>query len=129
MNMNKEKRFAPLLKLLGAFALFAAFFTVYRFFIEIEWIGGMWIYLILSCALLVAYVVVNRGFSSEATAPDELPDTMSAVEKTEYLRTEAKRKKAAKIILVFFGAVALTLLVDLTDIYLGDMLRKLLGIK
>ena len=129
MNTNKKNKLAPFVKLLGFLALFAAFFAVYKVFIRLEWIGGMWIYLILSCVLFVAYFVLNRGFSSEPTDPESLPDEMTAAEKTEYLEKEEKRKKAAKTVLAFFGAVALTLLFDLTDLYLGDAVRKLFGIE
>lgn len=103
------------------------FFVIYRYFVYKEWIAGMWIYLILSCGLMIAYVTVNRGISRKPTPQEDLPDEWDHIKKAEFLEDEKKRRRVSRIIMMFFAAVSITLLVDMTELFFFDYIKEILG--
>ena len=57
-----------------------------------------------------------------------LPEAWSAAEKTAYLADTAKRSEAARKILLWLFPIVLTLLIDITYLFLLEPLLGTLGI-
>ena len=121
---GKKKNILP--KILVLVAVTAVLLLVYRFavvyrFYEIL----MWIYMGALGASIIAYTVINRGISNSPTPPDELPDDWSAVKKQKYLDDEKERRNKAKNLMFIALPLLIVFAVDLTDLYLADMLDSL----
>ncbi len=96
---------------------FAIFFTVYQVLAALHPFIGTILYTAVAAALAIAYFVINRGFSSPEADGERLPDTWSAVQKCAYLDEAKARHEKAKGLLVWFLPVILTLLLDVTYLF------------
>lgn len=118
--LSKENKKTLLLSI----ALFIVFFIIYQVFVYFELIIGMWLYLIASCLLLIAFVFVNRGFSIVTTKEEDLPSEWSKEEKSSYLEDENRRHKIAKKIMLFLMPIAITLILDIINIFFFDNIKE-----
>ncbi len=81
-------------------------------------IGGLFsfvvfcIYAFLCAALVLAYVIYNRGFSRKNLTPDQLPNSMSIAEKEEYIEDGKRRMSMSRWLLVIIFPLMFSLLVD-----------------
>ena len=107
---------------------FVIVFVVYRIFLYFELVIGMILYLAAAAILAIVYYTVNRGFGKPITDPDDLPKAWSAAEKTAYLADTAKRSEAARKILLWLFPIVLTLLIDITNLFLLEPLFDTLGL-
>lgn len=89
------------------------FFTLYEVCVAYNIGIIVHIYGILLALLLLAYGVLNRGFSRHIPESDELPPEMSDQEKEEYISTQKKRNKTAKALLIPIISILLTFAFDL----------------
>lgn len=92
------------------------FFTVYEVCVVYDFRPIVIIYGILFGAFLLAYGVVNRGFSRQAPL---LPEGMDEDEKTEYLIKQSKRDKIAKMLLYPVISILVTFAFDLIGMFFG----------
>lgn len=75
-------------------------------------------YMIGAAALILAYVIYNRGFSGRGVTPEMLPDTMTEKEKDDYIADNAAREKRSKWMLTYIIPMLLAVLIDLFDMYI-----------
>ncbi len=113
--------------LLFLFLNFAIVFVVYQIFLYFEMLLGMILYLAAAAALSVAYYVINRGFGKPITDPDTLPAAWSPVEKSDYIAEVTARHEKARKILLWLAPVILTLLIDMTNLFLIQPILEKLG--
>lgn len=101
-------------------------FAVYRFVIllvddgkipEIWYTVVMGVYMACGCGLLLAVVILQRGFSNKKLTAEDLSDTMSSAEKTAYIEEDTKRKKRAKILLVPLTAILFVFIFEIVELY------------
>ncbi len=77
----------------------------------------MWAYMLVGCGLFLAVVVLQHGFSGKPLLPDDLPSSMSAVEKTAAMEDDARRKKRAKYLMIPLVAIVFVFLYEIIEIY------------
>ncbi len=106
---------------------FIIVFTVYQIFLHLQLLFGTALYLIAAAVMTVAYYVVNRGFGKPITDPDALPAAWSPVEKTKYIDEVTARHGKARKILLWLLPVILTLMIDMTDLFLIQPILDKLG--
>lgn len=106
---------------------FAILFTVYQILLALHPLIGTILYIIAAAALAIAYYIVNRGFGTPVTDDDALPASWSPVEKCAYVEDAKARHARAKKILLWFFPVILTLLFDVTYLFLLQPLIGALG--
>lgn len=87
----------------------------------------MWIYLILLCGAITAFVILNRGAAGRKTKPEDLPSEWTFEEKQAYLDDEQRRRNIAKKLALLILPLAIVFFVDLIDLYCADGIRDLLS--
>lgn len=87
----------------------------------------MWIYLILLCGAITAFVILNRGASGKKTKPEELPPEWTYDEKQAYLDDEQRRRNIAKKLALLILPLAIVFFVELIDLYCADGIKDLLS--
>lgn len=122
---KKKFNFPLLFALIGLIILF---FTVYRIFIYFESVVGMWIYTVAAAALMIVFVIVNRGFTMGKTDEADLPEDWDNEKKQAYLENEAKRRRAAKTIMLFLMPILITLLLDMAELFFVDYFKEYLDL-
>ena len=128
--MKKEKDGAKTGKRLNMlWALLAVtlvLFAVYRFVVMLVEEGKlpgvwytviMWTYMACGCALLLAVVILQRGFSNKTLQLTDLDNSMSAEEKTAYIESDTKRKRAAKVLLIPLTAILFVFIFEIIELY------------
>ena len=83
------------------------------------------IYIAVTTALVLAYVIYNRGFTRKNVTRDMLPDTMTDEEKDAYLADGEQRLKKSKWMLTLIFPLILTFLFDSVELFLGDYFKNL----
>lgn len=131
-DVEIEKKSPEQLKL-GARHLLITFFNtviavaVYFYFDSIGFWQGFFIYAAIATVFVIVYVIYNRGFSREGVTPDMLPDTMSAVEKVEFLESRDRRKKKSKWMLTIIIPLIFTFMFDSLYLFVLPYLENLLS--
>lgn len=79
---------------------------------------GITAYIFLTAILFCIFYAKN-GFvlRLSATPPEELPDDMSPVQKTEFLNSERKKKASAAKILYVLIPMAITIIINYAELY------------
>lgn len=88
------------------------FIGVYFYLNQIEFRPTFFIYLGITAVAVLAYVIYNRGFSRHGITPEMLPDTMSAVEKVEFLTSRDRRIQKSKWLLTIIIPCLFTFGID-----------------
>ena len=127
--MKAWQRFLPLL------GLFTAFELIYQLFLYLErtyfprtpvctLVLG-----IVTGGLLIAVIVLNRGFDVKPVTPDQLDFTLSYEERVKKAERINKNKKLARILMNVFIPLAFVLSLDLLDLYFDifDRIKELFG--
>ncbi len=124
--MSDEKK-KPNVRLFWLSALaVAVIFGIYR--IVVTLVGNeelspfwfslmMWTYMIAGCALFIAVIVLQRGFSGRPVTADELPDEMSIPQKTAYINEDKRRKRIAKYLLIPLLALLFVFIFEIAEVY------------
>ncbi len=115
-------------KLLFLVLNFAVCFTVYQLLLALHPFAATILYIAAALALAIAYCIVNQGFGAPVTDGDALPASWSAVEKCAYAEDARARHERAKGILLWLFPVILTLLLDVTYLFLLQPLFEAIGI-
>ena len=83
----------------------------------------MVLYMALLLGFVLAYLIYNRFLYSRGLTHEDLPDTMSPVEKQAFLDDgEARLKRSKWMMLVIFPLV-FTFLIDAIDLFVFDIFR------
>ena len=101
------------------------FFGIYTYFVMrrgYNWI--FWLYLALLLATSLGYVIYNRAFAYANVTYDMLPSDWSEEKKVSFLAARDARKQRSKWLLVLIFPLAISLMVDVSEIYFGDTLYK-----
>lgn len=110
---QKEKKPFPVLRLLVLITLTLFFFVLYQVLLRIFFFAPiMYIYTVLGAGLFIAYYAVNAGFSRRLPKRSALPREWSRERTEAFLVSMEKRKRAARVILLFLVPVLLTLFAD-----------------
>lgn len=108
-------------KLIGSvLGLTILFNVIYQTFLAFEQAFIMPLYAIVLAALFICYFICNGGFSRNVPTYDELPNDWDEEKKTTYIEGMTRRKKKAKIFLVFIIPLILTLMFDLVYLFYLD---------
>jgi len=96
---------------------FIVVFAIYQLFVAMELIAIMWIYVIITCGLFVAYISINREFSRTIPGEDQLPEEWTYEQKTKFIaETRARRDKSKPMIMLMFPFVV-TIMVDVVYLF------------
>ena len=80
------------------------------------------IYLGVGAALLLYYVIYNRGFSGKNVTLDMLPNTMSLEEKQQFIEDTKARMEKSKWVLTVLIPIMLVFAVDMIYLFVIPML-------
>ena len=93
----------------------------------IEFAYTHYIYLLAVAVLGLYYVIYNRGFIGKNVTPENLPGTMSSLEKQRFIDDCAERLKKSRWALTLIIPILLTFVADIAFLYLLPRLEVLLG--
>ena len=82
---------------------------------------------IIVAGLLLAVVILNRGFENGAAAPDVFPLSISYEERVKRAEKANRNKKTAKVLMNFFIPLAVVFSLDLLDLYF-DIFDRIKGL-
>lgn len=85
----------------------------------------MWSYLILASISFIAVIVLNRGFSGKAVTADQLPVSWNHIEKAEYMKKDARRRRIAKYVMIPCVAFISVFIFEIAELYYLPMLKDL----
>lgn len=114
MKRNKadSKKNEKLMQVLWLALLTALFILIYQLAIAFYLHFVIHIYIIAGSLLVIAYFVINGGFSAKMPEYDDLPEAWSLTEKKEFLEKLKNRKGIAKKLIYFIFPILITLLLD-----------------
>lgn len=116
-----------LLKLFWLVLVTAVVFFIYRYLLVQEYFKlGIAIYMAVSAAVILTYVIYNRGFSRKGITPEMLPPEMSEEEKLEFIEDGERRLRRSRPLLVLTIAFAFTFAVDLIELFAIPLVEKIL---
>ena len=100
--------------------------AIYFGCVALEFIYMMYIYVGLGAALLIVYVIYNRGFSLRGVTPDMLPDTLTPEQKQQRLDEAARRLHESRWMLTLIIPLILAVLLDVLYLFfVADLLAAL----
>lgn len=71
---------------------------------------------------IIAYFIINKGFTENGITPEMLPDSMSEEEKAAYIEKSLGRKKKSRWMLVVFIALIFPLAADIFRLFVFERL-------
>lgn len=101
-------------------------FGFYRFMLDyphFEFVLGA--YMVIFAALLLSYVIYNRGFSRNGITVDMLPDSMTNEEKVEFVEDAARRKRRSKWMLTVIFPFIFTFGFDAISWFITDNIMSM----
>ena len=90
-----------------------------------EIIAIYWIYLGITLALIIAYLLYNRGMSRRNITSDMLPEDWTYEQKEEFISEAAGRMAKSKWLLMFILAFIITFGIDVVVLFYGDYFSNL----
>ena len=85
----------------------------------------MWGYMIALTALVLVYILYNRGFSRKGVTVDMLPDEWSEERKSEFVDSAKKRMDRSKWMLVFIIGFLVTFTFDAVELFVIPFFKDL----
>lgn len=102
----------------------AVMFTLYRILLNnFRFDAVLTIYMGVTTALLVAYLVYNRGFSRRAITEEMLPPEWSDEKKCEFIDSAKARFHRSRWLLVVLSALFLVFVIDAIDIIILPIIK------
>ena len=102
----------------------AVMFTLYRILLNnFRFDAVLTIYMGVTTALLVAYLVYNRGFSRRAITEEMLPPEWSDEKKREFIDSAKARFHRSRWLLVVLSALFLVFVIDAIDIIILPIIK------
>ena len=83
----------------------------------------MVLYMALLLGFVLAYLIYNRFLYRRGLTHEDLPDTMSPVEKQAFLDDGEKRLKKSKWMMLIIFPLVFTFLIDAIDLFVFDIFR------
>ena len=83
------------------------------------------LYAAIGVGLLLYYLIYNRGFVARGITAEDLPDSMSAAEKQDYLETARLRFEKSRWVLTVLLPIILTFIADVIYLFVFPMLEGL----
>ncbi len=114
-------------KLLAMIITTAVVFVFYRFMLDQPYFDVVfWGYLVAATALIIGYVIYNRGFSRKGITEDMLPDTWSDEEKQSFIEDGERRLRKSRILIIPIFALLFTFAVDLLELFTLPIIQKII---
>ena len=107
---NRKKKLKRLLLLALSFIVI---FGIYTAGCRLELKAIVTIYFGLLLALIIAFIILNRGIDTEPPEYDMLPEDWDGEKRTRYIDNDAKRRKIARMLLYAIIPLLITFAVDL----------------
>ena len=121
-----DKNRATALRLVSLIVVTMTVFSVYRFFLgRLYFEITLAIYLTVATALILTYVIYNRGLSRRRLSEDMLPKTWSDEEKRVFLADGERRLRASRWMLIPIFAFLFTFAFDMLELYVLPVIRGL----
>lgn len=123
---DRKVAYANLARLGGLIATTAVIFLLYRFLINTPFVKiTLAAYLVAATAVILTYVIYNRGFSRKGITPDMLPDTMSVEQKKEFIEDGERRLKRSRPLLAVIFAFSFTFVYDIIELVAIPFVKEL----
>ena len=118
-NAKKQKKPFPWGKALCFLLLIGGYFALYKLIMPFfPWI--MYINSGAAALLLVAFYIVNQGFSAKPVKASDLPREWTREKREQYAAQSARRKKAGRVLLYILVPMLFAILLDYLFYYLYE---------
>ncbi|MCQ2385957.1 MAG: hypothetical protein MJ078_04730 [Clostridia bacterium] len=125
MKAGKKKTLRYVLLLLGNTVLL---FGIYCYFVIRRNVNFLfWVYFVALFALLLWYVIENRGFALKNVSYCDLPAEWGEEKKRDFLRRRDLRASRSKLLLCFIVPICLSLCFDTLYLFYGEAFLSLWG--
>ena len=122
--MKPEAKKLSILLLVNSLILIPLYFLLAE---VVEFAYTHYIYLLAVAVLGLYYVIYNRGFIGKNVTPENLPGTMSTLEKQRFIDDCAERLKKSRWALTLIIPILLTFIADIAFLFLLPRLEVFLG--
>ena len=122
--ISKESRKLFLYTLINLVVLM----SIYFYFVKIEVIAVMFVYMALTLVLSVAFVIYNRGFAKKDVTPEMLPADWSEEKKREFIDDGKTRLQKSRWMITVILPLFVTLCADFIIIQTIPYFRDIFNI-
>jgi hypothetical protein len=128
MSKNTTK-FKNILKwALPTIIITAVIFIIYRILLNnFRFDAVLTVYMALTTALLVVYLVYNRGFSRKGVTEEMLPPEWSEEKKRDFVDSAKQRFNRSRWLLLIIASLFLVFVIDAIDIIILPIIKGALG--
>lgn len=106
----------------------AVMFTLYRVLLNnFRFDAVLTVYMGVTTALLIAYLVYNRGFSRRSITEEMLPPEWSEDKKREFIDSARVRFQRSRWLLVILSSLFLVFVIDAIDIIILPIIKGAFG--
>ena len=106
----------------------AVIFIIYRILLNnFRFDAVLTVYMALTTALLVAYLVYNRGFSRRGVTEEMLPPEWSEEKKRDFVDSAKQRFNRSRWLLLIIASLFLVFVIDAIDIIILPIIKGALG--
>ena len=106
----------------------AVMFTLYRVLLNnFRFDAVLTVYMGVTTALLIAYLVYNRGFSRRGITEEMLPPEWSEEKKREFIDSARVRFQRSRWLLVILSSLFLVFVIDAIDIIILPIIKGAFG--
>ena len=124
MSKNTINFKKPLKFLIPTAVISAVMFIVYRALLNrFYYESVLTVYMAITTALLIGYLVYNRGFSRRGVTEEMLPADWSEEKKREFVESAKSRFDRSRWLLVLLASMLLVFVIDAIDIIILPMLK------
>lgn len=102
--------------------------SIYFYFVKIEVIAVMFVYMALTLVLSVAFVIYNRGFAKKDVTPEMLPSEWSEEKKREFIDDGKTRLQKSRWMITVILPLFVTLCADFIIIQTIPYFRDIFNI-
>ncbi len=125
---KKADKKAAVFKLVTLIFVTGGVFAVYRILMQYKYFEiVLGAYLVALTALLVGYIIYNRGMTRKSITVDMLPDDWSYERKIEYIEEAERRRKGSSWMLIFIFAFIFTFAFEMLELFVLPWLDKILS--
>ena len=120
--MKSQSKKLMLTLLINTVLMIAIYFAV-PYLLHVSFLPIL--YAAIGVGLLLYYLIYNRGFVARGITAEDLPDTMRAAEKQDYLETARLRFEKSRWVLTVLLPIILTFIADVIYLFVFPMLEGL----
>ena len=119
---------SAIIKLVTLIFVTAAVFGLYRVMMTLPYFEiTLGIYMVSLLALIVAYMIYNRGMTRRGVTADMLPDEWSDGQKEEFIEDGKRRMKRSSWMLILIMAFLFTFAFDMLELWVLPFIDKALS--